>query len=98
MKVCANQNKICVGGGRNAISKLCTINATKNVLVDGSAEPSSRGILVWRRGKWIKHRNETSSDIFKLKNMYTYEKRELAERQLSAPTATKWLVARQAMQ
>ena len=68
MKVCANQNKICVGKGGNAISQLCTIKATKNVLVDGSAEPSSRGILVWRRDKWIKHRNETSSDIFKLKN------------------------------
>ena len=80
MKVCANQNKICVGEAGNVTSNLCADKATKNVLVDGSAEPSSRGILVWRRGKWIKHRNETCLDIFKLKNMYTCERIELAER------------------
>ena len=37
--VCTNQNKMCVGEVGNAISKLCTSRATKNVLVNGPAEP-----------------------------------------------------------
>ena len=39
MIVCANQNKTCVGEVGNAISKLCICQATKYMLVNGSAEP-----------------------------------------------------------
>ena len=37
--VCANPNKVCAGEAGNAISVLCTGQATKNLLY-GSAEPS----------------------------------------------------------
>ena len=63
MIVCANQNKICVGKVGNAISKLYASQATKNFLVNGSAEPVG-GTLSWRRGKWMKPRNKTVSDMF----------------------------------
>ena len=46
----------------------------------------------------MKHRNERCLDIFNLKNVYIYKTSELAERQLSAQTETKWLVSRQVMQ
>ena len=46
----------------------------------------------------MKHKNETCSDIFKLKNVYICETSELAERQLSTQTETKWMVARYIMQ
>ena len=36
--VCANQSRMSVGEAGNAISLLCAGQATKNVLVDGSAE------------------------------------------------------------
>ena len=44
---------MCVGEAGNAISKLCTGQATKNVLVDGSSEPCYAGTLGWRKGKWM---------------------------------------------
>ena len=46
----------------------------------------------------MKHKNETCSDIFKLKTVYICETSELAERQLSTQTETKWMVARYIMQ
>ena len=91
--VCSNQNKVCVGEVGNAISILCTGNATKNVLMDGSAEPR------YQMGH-MKH--ETKQNIFRhiqtKECVCICEASELAERQLSAQTETKWLVARQVIQ
>ena len=39
MIVCANQNKMCIDEVGNGISRLCTGQTTKNMLVNGSAEP-----------------------------------------------------------
>ena len=36
----------------------------------GKSCRSYEGTLGWRKGKWMKLRNETCSDIFKLKNVY----------------------------
>ena len=68
MIVCANQNKMCVGKEGNAMSKLCTSHATKILLVNDSDE-SVGGTRGWRKGKWMMPRNETFSDIFKLKKV-----------------------------
>ena len=89
---------MCVGGTGNAISKLCADQGTKNVLADGSAEPGFGATLGWRKDKRMYHRNETCSEIFKLKNVYICETSELAERQLYAQTERKWLVMRQVVQ
>ena len=86
-----------VGEAGNAISKLCTSQATKKVLVDGSPELMGAH-LDGRKKKWMKHRNLTYSDIFKLKNVYMYKINELEERELSAQIATKLFVARQVIQ
>ena len=42
---------MCADKADNAISKLCADQATKNVLVDGSAEPCYGGTLGWSKGK-----------------------------------------------
>ena len=54
------QTKVCVGKAGNAISILRAGQATKNVSMDGSAEPH------YEMGH-MKH--ETKSNIFKLKNV-----------------------------
>ena len=46
------------------------------------------GTLGWRKGKWIKPRSETLSDMFKIK-MCVSETSELTKRQLSAQTENK---------
>ena len=84
---------MCVGEAGNAISILCDGQATKSMLVDGSAEP---------RYQMGHMKRETKQNIFRYIQtkdcVYIYEASELAERQLCAQTETKWLVARQVMQ
>ena len=83
---------MCVGEVGNAISILCNGHATKNVLMDGSAEPR------YQMGH-MKH--ETKQNIFRhihtKECVYICETSELAERRLCAQTETKWLVGRQVM-
>ena len=59
----------------------------KNVLVSGSAEPVGvGGTLGWRKGKWMKPRSKTFSDMLKL---CVSETSGLTERQLSTQTGNK---------
>ena len=44
---------MCVGETGNAISKLCGDQGTKNVSVDGSAEPGYEGTLGWGKDEWM---------------------------------------------
>ena len=84
---------MCVGEADNDISILCAGQVTKNVWMDGSAEPR------YQMGH-MKH--ETKQNI--LRHIQTKEcvciceTSELAETQLSGQTETKWLVARQVIQ
>ena len=57
----------------------------KNLLVSGSAEPVG-GTVGWRKGKWMKPRSKTFSDMLKLCVSQTIE---LTERQLSTQTGNK---------
>ena len=75
---------MCVGEAGNVISVLCAGQATKNVLMDGSAEPC------YQMGH-MKH--ETKRNEFR-----HIQTKELDQRRLFAETETKWLLARQLMQ
>ena len=83
---------MCDGEAGNAISILFAGRASKNVLMDGSAEPR------YQIGH-VKH--ETKRNIFRhiqtKECVYICETSELAERRLCAQTETKWLVGRQVM-
>ena len=57
---------MCVGEADNDISILCAGQVTKNVWMDGSAEPR------YQMGHM--KQNKTYSDIFKLKNVCVYVK------------------------
>ena len=90
-----------VGGskGLNMVCKLAAFNGVgssldatvkleyedENVLVSGSAEPVG-GTLGWRKGKWMKPRSTTFSDMLKL---CVSEMSELTERQLFTQTGNK---------
>ena len=68
---------------------MCTSQATINVLLDGPLDPMG--------ARW----DGQKANMFRYiqnKNMYIYKTSELAERQFSAETETKWLEARQVMQ
>ena len=83
---------MCVGEADNAISTLCPGQATKNMLMDGSAEPRYQMAL-------IKH--EIKRNIFRhiqtKECVYICETSDLAERQLRAQNESKWPVERQVM-
>ena len=56
MIVCANQKKMCVSGAGHAISKLFAGQATKYLLVDGSAEPSHEAHWYGKRQMDVKQK------------------------------------------
>ena len=84
---------MCVGETGNTFTILCTGQATKNMLVDGSAEPCYQMGHI----KYETKRN-TFRHIQTKECVFICETRELAERQLCAQAETKWLVVRLVMQ
>ena len=74
---------MCVGEAGNVISVLCDGQATKNVLMNGSTEPS------YQMGH-MKHETKRNEFIH-------IPTKELAQRRLFAETEQKWLLARQVM-
>ena len=84
---------MCVGEADNAISILCADQITKNILMNGFAEP---------RYQMGHMKRETKRNIFRhiqtKKCVNICETIEPAERRLCAQTEKKWLMARQVMQ
>ena len=96
-----NQSKICDGYAGYTIIKLCANQATKNVLVDRSPEPLATHLNGEKKNGWnieTKHDQTISTTPHPTPPPPKKKMCEMAKRQLSVQTETKYLVLSQVIQ